>query len=174
MLREARMHNSVPASLTVDLKPYGSLVDFENFTGIVFEKDKAKLLLKWFAPSKPPAYVMLRNDESVQFCTGDGRTPCGAHGTWSYFKEPNGSEFLMTWFHWSGKRNSDRLPQAEATVLQKETEESSMFQDVPVWRAVTTLTHVVETFILRKFVGVGAKIIRFWHGFVQVVSRSQV
>ena len=70
VLLEAHTQNSVPASMTDDLKLYGSLAEFENVTGVTFNKDGAKLLMKWCAPEKPPAYVMLRNDESVQYSTG--------------------------------------------------------------------------------------------------------
>ena len=80
------------------------------------------------------------HDYSVQCCSDGVRTPGVANGMWSYYKESNGSEFLITWFHWSGKRTTDGLPQAEASVLQKVTEESSIMHHVPVWRAVGTLT----------------------------------
>ena len=70
VLLEAHPHNCVPGSLTEDLKPYNSLEEFESVTGVAFDKDKAKILMKWCAPEKPPAYVMLRDDESVQYSTG--------------------------------------------------------------------------------------------------------
>ena len=161
----------LPSSLTEDLKPYNSLEEFESVTGVAFDKDKAKLLMKWCAPEKPPAYVMLRSDESVQYCTGDGRTPCLPHGTWSYFKE---EDLLITWFHWKGKRDIDGIPRAEATVLERVTDNSCMLRDVPVWRAVGTLTHEVETWMVKKFVGAAVKEMRSWHVFVQIIWRSQV
>ena len=173
VLLEAHTQNSVPASMTDDLKPYSSLAEVESVTGVTFDKDGAKLLMKWCAPEKPPAYVMLRKDESVQYCHGDGRTPCLPHGTWSYFKE-NGSEFLVTWFHWKGKRNCNGIPQAEATVLERVTDELCMLRDVPVWRAVGTVTHELETRMVSKFVGAAVREMRSWHVFVQIVWRSQV
>ena len=171
MLLEAHTHNCVPASLTEDLKPYNSLEEFESVTGVAFDKDKAKLLMKWCAPEKPPAYVMLRSDESVQYCTGDGCTPCLPHGTWSYFKE---EDLLITWFHWKGKRDIDGIPRSEATVLERVTNNSCMLRDIPVWRAVGTLTHEVETLMVKKFVGAAVKEMRSWHVFVQIIWRSQV
>ena len=81
---------------------------------------------------------------------------------------------MITWFHFSGKRNSDGLPQAEATVLQKVTEESSILHHVPIWRAVGTLTSGVENFIVEKFVGAAAKKMRSWHVYVQIVWHSQM
>ena len=84
------------------------------------------------------------------------------------------SEFLITWFHFAGKRNVNGEPQAEATVLQKVTEESSILHHVPIWRAVSTLTSGVENFIVEKFVGAAAKTMRSWHVFVQIVWQSQM
>ena len=83
-------------------------------------------------------------------------------------------ELLITWFHWKGKRDIDGLPRAEATVLQRVTDKSCMLRDVPVWRAVGTLTHEVETWMVRKFVGAAVREMRSWHVFVQSVWRSQV
>ena len=174
VLHEVHTHSSVPATLTHDLKPYGSMEEFQDCTGIEFETDRTKTLLKWFSPIKPIAYVSLRDDYSVQYCNEGVRTPGDPNGTWTYYKESNGSEFLMTWFHWSGKRTIDGLPQAEATVLQQETEESSVMHHVPVWRAVGTLTSGVENFIVEKFVGAAAKTMRSWHVFVQIVWQSQM
>ena len=96
--------------------------------------------------------------------------------TWNMVILPGG-ERLGTpchMVHWEGKRNSDGIPQAEATVLQRVTDESCMLRDVPVRRAVGTLTHEVETWMVRKFVGAAVREMRSWHVFVQIVWRSQV
>ena len=172
VLLEAHTHDCVPASLTDDLKPYSSLAEFEGVTGVKFECDGAKLLLKWCAPEKTTAYVMLRRDESVQYSSGDGRDPCLPHGVWDYFKENDGKEYLVTWFHWKGKRNIDGIPQAEATVLERMTDDSCMLHDVPVWRAVGTITHELETWMIRKFLGTAVREMKHWHIFVQVLWQA--
>ena len=56
----------------------------------------------------------------------------------------------MTWFHYSGKRKQDGLPQEEATILQKVTEASSVMQKVSIWRAVGTVKASMDHFIIQK------------------------
>ena len=152
--------------------PYGTIAEFNQSTGIEFDPEMSKILLKWYAPSRKVAYVLLRTDESVQFATAGARTPGEANGLWSYYKESDGSEFLITWFHFAGKRNATGEPQAEATVLQKVSSESSLLNQVPIWRAVGTLSRGVENFMVQKFVGPDAKSMREWHVFVQIVWQS--
>ena len=67
--------------------PYGTIAEFTQSTGIEFDPEMSKILLKWYAPSRKVAYVLLRTDESVQFATAGARTPGEANGLWSYFKE---------------------------------------------------------------------------------------
>ena len=151
---------------------YGSIAEFNQTTGIEFDPDMSKILLKWYAPNRKVAYVLLRTDESIQFASTDVRTPCEPNGVWSYYKEPDGSEFLITWFHYTGKRNVDGVPQAEATVLQKVNSETSSLSQVPIWRAVGTLSPGVENFMVRKYFGPDAKTMRSWHVFVQIVWQA--
>ena len=115
---------------------------------------------------------MLRRDESVQYSTGDGRDPCLPHGVWDYFKDNDGKEYLVTWFHWKGKRNIDGSPQAEATVLERMTDDSCMLRDVPVWRAVGTITHELQRWMIRKFLGTAVREMKHWHIFVQVLWQA--
>ena len=68
----------------------------------------------------------------------------------------------------------DRSGSIDATVLQKVTEESSVSNEVPIWRAVGTLTSGVENYIVEKFVGSAAKAMKEWQVFLQVVWQSQV
>ena len=52
VLHDVQMHNKIPTGLTDNLQPYGSIQEFQDNTGIEFDKDKAKLVMKWFAPDK--------------------------------------------------------------------------------------------------------------------------
>ena len=172
VLQNVYENNSSTQSLTWDVMPFRSIAEFNHSTGIEFDPKMSKILLKWYAPNRNVAYVLLRTDESIQFATAGARTPGEANGLWSYFKEADGSEFLITWFHFSGKRNAIGEPQAEATVLQKVNSESSVLNQVPIWRAVGTLSRGVENFMVQKFVGPDAKSMREWHVFVQIVWQS--
>ena len=154
----------IPTSLTIQ--------EFQDHTGIEYDKDKAKLVMKWIAPDKKVAYVCLHKDESVQYVGAGTRTPCVANGCWTYYTDLDGREFLLTWFHYLGKRNSEGRPAAEPTVLQKVSEASSVVQHVPIWRAVGTLAKGVEHAMVEKFVGAAAMRMKNWHVFVQVVWQS--
>ena len=166
--------NKALRSLTWDLMPFTTISEFNESTGIEFDPTMAKILLKWYAPNRNVAYVLLRTDESIQFAKAGERTPGEANGVWSYFQEEDGSEFLITWFHYSGKRNASGEPQAEATVLQKVNSKSDLLNEVPIWRAVGTLKSGVENFMVQKYVGADAKNMREWHVFVQCVWQSEV
>ena len=172
VLQNVYQNNSSSQSLTWDLMPYCSISEFNQSTGIEFDPSMSKILLKWYAPNRKVAYVLLRTDESIQFATAGVRIPGEANGVWSYYQEADGSEFLITWFHFTGKRNVDGEPQAEATVLQKVNSESSLLNQMPIWRAVGTLSRGVENFMVQKFVGPDAKSMREWHVFVQIVWQS--
>ena len=172
VLQNVFQNDSLSQRLTWDLMRYGSIAEFNQSTGIEFDPGMAKILLKWYAPGRKVAYVLLRTDESIQFATAGVRTPGEANGVWSYYKEADGSEFLITWFHYTGKRNADGVPQAEATVLQKVNSETSLINEVPIWRAVGTLTRGIEDFMVQKYEGPDAKAMRQWHVFVQIVWQS--
>ena len=172
VLQNVFQNENLSQRLTWDVMRYGSIAEFNHSSGIEFDPEKSKILLKWFAPGRKVAYVLLRTDESIQFGTPGVRTPGEANGVWSYYKEADGSEYLITWFHYGGKRNADGIPQAEATVLQKMNFETSLLNEVTIWRAVGTLSQGVENFMVQKYEGSDAKSMRQWHVFVQIVWQA--
>ena len=169
VLHNVYMHSNVPTSLTENLQQYKSIQEFQDHTGIEFDNEKAKIVMKWFAPEKKVAYVCLQNNESVQYAGAGTSTPSVANGCWDYYTDLDGKEFLLTWFHYLGERNSEGRPAAEPTVLQKVSEASSVVEHVPVYRAVGTLAKGVEHAMVEKFVGAAAIRMKNWHVFVQVV-----
>ena len=173
VLHDVYMRSKVPRSLTENLQQYKSIQEFQDHTGIEFDNEKAKIVMKWFAPEKKVAYVCLQNNESVQYAGAGTRTPSVANGCWDYYTDLEGKEFLLTWFHYLGERNSEGRPAAEPTVLQKVSEASSVVEHVPVYRAVGTLAKGVEHFMVEKFNGADAMRMKNWHVFVQVVWQLQ-
>ena len=66
VLHDVYMHSKVPRSLTENMQQYKSIQEFQDHTGIEFDNEKAKIVMKWFAPEKKVAYVCLQNNASVQ------------------------------------------------------------------------------------------------------------
>ena len=79
--------------------------------------DECKMILKWFHPFKPPAYVVLRLDGKVVYATNCVEFfETSAHGWWQW---NNDLELLTTHFHYLGNVDEVGLPKSCYTCLQK-------------------------------------------------------